>query len=685
MNPILVTGGPILDVATAPRAEAQAAGSFAPVETHQGDAPDPDEIRGMLTYEGGNGRIYDSPLVKLAKTYLSGRPAYAVCFEHAPIAEGEANWNNQVTRIVGQTIGMLARQEDVTPEGIYALLHSAIEQLHDRETRGANETDWFATTWDLICRLWATEESQILAEHNDRRQKVQSGEQLRQQLIAQVREARPQDVPADADAAQVWFLARMIASDGRRHHVMRPDGSYNIRPISDSMLIPMIRDLGMEEVIPTTEIRGKQVVTRTATALLNEHAVPITTIECSARESVAYIDGAGGHKVLHVPVHRLNPKLVPIFDLRVDEWLQALAGQQYDRLTEWLAHSLDVRRAICALNLFGPPGTGKGMLAAGLAECFEGGHRNDGRALGKFNVGLLDSPVVNCDEGVPQINNDEAMTVDQAFRSLVTGGRITIRAMHRDPFNADIYPRILFTSNDRDIVRSIVGHRDLTADDIQAIEQRLLSIEVLEAAQSLLTRRGNYKYTAGWVAGHKGSEYTLANHIFYLFENRKPSLIGAGRLLVEGETSTQIVREMRLRSKGAQTVLRSLVKMIEASGSTSRRGLHVHENRVWVTPAGVVEIAESGLTSAYGEISLPIAGRVLRQFSKHDDAGRAEVTSPPGSQREQRARWVEIDLGILFEEGMRYGMTMARTERMLAAQPGGDDMIAVVLSGKGTA
>lgn len=679
---LLLTGGPVLNVANVPRIETGKNEKFAEVDQYEGEMPDPDEVRELLQKGDGRGRISDSDLVSTARRYLTGREAFDVIFKDRPLAVGDTNWNNQVTKIVGQTVGMLARQEGVTAEGIYALLHSSVEQLQAREQAGVNETDWYEKTWDLVCRMWANEQAQIESEEEERRERQKEAEAHKETLVERLREARPEYVPEDEEEAKEWFNRRMIASNGRQHYVMRKDGSYNYKAVPDSMLIPMIRELGMGDMIPTETVRGKSVVTRTATDILNCHATPILDIECSALEDLAFIEGDQGYKVLHIPIHHLNTsKLAPggKYDERVDEWLRALGGDQYEMLVEWLSHALDVKRPICALNLYGSAGTGKGMLSEGLSECFRGETKNDGRALGKWNSGLLRSPIVNCDEGVPNISSDEALTLDQAFRSMVTGGKMTIRAMRTDPFTAELYPRILFTSNDRDIIRSIVGHRDLTTDDIKAIELRLLSIHVKDEACRLLTSRGNYAYTSGWVAGEKPSRYILANHIYYLYCNRKPSQRGTGRLLVEGETSTALVREMRLRSKGAQLVLRSLVKMLETP--QVRKGLHVHDNRVWVLPAAIVEFAENGMTAVYGDITLPVAGRILRQFSVDDFTyGKVENTNPPGTARDQRGRWIEIDLGLLFEEGMRYGLTVSRIEKMLANQPGGEDVIAAVMS-----
>lgn len=651
----LLLGEARLDPATCPRLNVSAAERFAEADPYQGDMPDPDEVRALLEKPGKGRKPIESDLVKDARKYLQGREAEEVIFKDRALAVGEENWNSQATRIVGQTVGMLARQESATPEGIYALLHSAVEQLQYREDRGAKAADWYETVWSLVCRMWANEEAQIMAERQEREAKIAEARDVRQQLVAQIREARPGVLSDDDGEAEQQLLQEMIASDGRRHYVRRADGSFNIHPVTDPLLIPMIRDLGMEETIPTTEIRGKQIVQRSASALLNDHAKPIVAIRCSAREPVAFIDGPAGGRVLNMPVHRLNPKLEPggRYHEGAAGWLHALLGAQHDRGVEWLAHSLDVKRPICALNLYGSPGTGKGMLAAGLAECFEGEHKNDGRALGKFNLGLLDSPIVNCDEGVPNMSSDESLPVDQAFRALVTGGGIAIRAMHRDPFNADIYPRILFTSNDRDIMRSIIGRRDLTAEDIQAIELRLLSIEVGEEAAELLSSRGGYEYTRGWVAGEQRSEYVLANHIYFLYCKRtKPKFAASHRLLVEGPIGEDGALQEHFRNDPAFKLgVRIIVRTLQSQGvnAAMRDQCHLDGADLYFME-GLFE--PTSMESSYQRPSARRIDKALLEsgIAAGRSEGRRTIAGRRGRWRHV-ARWTELreaasDLGI---------------------------------------
>jgi len=669
----LLGPGDLFDPDTIPVDLTAVAENFAEVKPYEGDMPDADEVRGLLVTTTEKGREVPSDWVRTAKQYLQGRDAYPVCFEDAPI-DTSKGWNNAVVKLVGQIVGMTARQETASPEGIFAILYGALEQLQIEEQRTANQTEWFSKTWDIIARMWANEQAQIEADNKVREAQIIAAKAVRGELLEKIKTQRPQDVPADPEAAEEFLKQRMIASDGRLHWIMRPDASYNIKPISDSMLVPMIRELGMEDVIETSEMRGKSWVTRSGKAILDDHATPVIGVRCSSSEPVAYIEGAPGYRTLHLPVHRLNPAIKPIFSGAVDEWLRKFFGDKYELGIEWLSWCLEVGSPICALNLYGAPGAGKGLLVQGLAECFEGERMNDGRVMGKFNEGLLHTPIINCDEGVPQIKSDEALALDQAFRSFVSGGNITIRSMYQNPFTANVYPRIIFTSNDRDILKSIVGHRDLTDDDIRAIELRLLSINVTSAAREFLTARGNYKYTAGWVHGKNKSQYTLANHIRHLFEYRKPSKHGSGRLLVEGEVQTALVRGMRLRSQSAQTVLKCLVKMIE-SPQTKRHGLHVDDvlGRVWVTPSGVVQFIEGPLAGFEQSLTLPRAGQILRQFSS-STSSELEKTTPPGGQR---GRWAEIDLALLFEETERYGMQNTRIKKLLSLQPDGTNKIAI--------
>jgi hypothetical protein len=365
-------------------------------------------------------------------------------------------------------------------------------------------------------------------------------------------------------------------------------------------------------------------------------------------------------------VHRLNPRLKPAFSHEVDEWLGALFGTMAEAGREWLAHALSAASPICAINLHGASASGKGMLCQGISECFEKESPNDGRAMDRFNIGLLRSPVIWCDEGVPQIKG-LGSTVDQMFRQLVSGGCLPVEGKMRDVIVADIYPRVIFTSNNVNIMQAIVGTRDLTEEDVRAIEQRLLSIHIGPGARRLLESKGAYAYTRGWVAGDGPSRYVVANHVAWLHENRRPSSESSGRFLVEGQVRTELVRDLRLRSDAAQAVIRALARMLESTAP--REGLHVAEGRAWVTVSCVTDYMD--LQALGRGVTMPQVGQVLRQFSAEglNPEEYVPVAKPAGAPR--KGRWIELDLAAVMEECLRYGMASGRVESLLRMQEGG--------------
>lgn len=657
----LVHGGPELDPDSVPRGEIAEAIAYAASTPYEGGRPTPEECVDLLV--SGKGM---SDLCREARRWLRGRESFAVAFEEAGfdkerLAQG---WNNCVLYYVGQVVSMLAPQEVSSPEGCYALLRPALEQLTHADEQGGK--DWEAVGWDMVRRIWSVEEGRLALERAEAERVAEEGREVRREIVETVRAVSPTEVPPDPEEAEGWLQRRMIASDGARHYVMRRDGSYNLHAVSGPLLIPMIRDLGMEGAIQLTKIVGQRAVYKRADEIVAEYATPIMQVRCSVREEIARVDGPAGDRVLRVPIHRLNRKLRPAFSNDVDEWLRELFGPQYEAGLDWLAHALEVARPICALNLYGTPSAGKGMLCQGLSECFEREAPNDGRAMDRFNIGLLNSPVIWCDEGVPMIKG-LGSTVDQVFRTLVAGGTVQVEGKMRDIIVADLYPRVVFASNDRDIVRAIVGNRDLGEDDVRAIEQRLLSVHVGHGARRLLESRGGYSYTRGWVAGDAPSRYVVANHVAFLHGSRKPSAHTTGRFLVEGELATELVRDMRLRSDEALTVIRALSRMLETP--TPRRGLHCAEGRAWVTISCLTDFIEQQQFTT--KMSMGKVSSVLKQLSKTDLDGRGYVRLVRPSGAAERGRWLELDLAALLEECRRYGMACDRIESLMLMRPGG--------------
>jgi hypothetical protein len=658
----ILEDGPTLDPLRAPRIQSgdPRAPTVAAVP-YDAPIPTPEECEALLKAPTGKGgRLVMSEFSRVARRMLRGRESFPVCFEshamdEARLAEG---WNPAVLYYAGQVVAMLAVEEVATPEGCFALLRPALEQLTARDEDGGQ--DWCHVGWSMVCRMWAQEEAKLATEAADRERRAEDGAQVTEKIVADLRKDLGGEVPEDPEEARKWLTRRMIATDGKRHYVMRSDGGYNVAAVSDAALIPMIRELGMEETIPTRQLRGHALVWRSPKDILAECAVPIVSVRCSVREPCSRIVGEQGELELRVPIHRLNPAVQPRFDERVDEWLRCLFGGMADEGLEWLSHCLDVKAPICSLALWGSESAGKGMLVNGIAECFKSERFNDGRAMDRFNIGLLYSPIIWCDEGLPVVRGMGG-TTDEVFRNLVAGGAVQVEGKMRDAISADIYPRLVLTANQEDVLSSLLGRRELSPESVRAIERRILSIRVPRDARVLLEAKGNRRYTAGWVAGEGPSDYVVAGHIMFLHHTRRPARGSSDRFLVEGQTGTEIVRLVQRESPAWQACLRAVNKIVQVPGAD---GAHFADGRVWVTVAVVTNFIEALQLGHSRDVNLRTVGRALRDMRvRRDEGDDVPVTQPLNAPR--KARWIELDLDMLHEVFMEYGLPVEPVKKLL--------------------
>lgn len=671
---MLLPFGELLDPELVTPGEVKGAGSYSSSFSMEfGEKPDEAECHAILFEQGKSGERM-TEWHKKAKRQLGGSDAFPVCFEDVSIDEafmakkGYEGRNVALTKIIGSMCGLLIAFDDTTEEHIYALLRGALEQL---TVECPEREDWTAVGWDILCRMWEGEMSQLAEKRAVLRQAEVRAAGEKADIISTMRSASLELIPEDDIDAREWLEHRMIASDGERHRIMRPDGTYTIKGFPSAILVAAIRDLGVDHLIRTHEIVGNVSKVRSVQDILTDHAIPISRTTATACETHSYIQGPPGDRELVIPIHQLDDTLDPEFDIEIDAWLQLFFGERYPDGIDWLSHCLKVQRPICALNLYGASGAGKGMLVQGVAECFRVKSVNDGRVLGRFNIGLADTPLVNFDEGLPGTMPGCA-SVDQTFRVLTAGGTLPLEGKGKDIIHGTVFPRVIFTSNDLDIIQGIIGNRDLNDDDVAALELRLLTVKIPQAAANLLLSRGQYAYTRQWV-GQK-SEHRLARHILSLnaaLEDTK----GSGRFLVEGDRGSKMMEGMRLRTEASQLVIRLLVELIEANTTGQRTWCLKHEGRVWTTPSAMVEYAEKKNTRE--KLSAKAAGRVLRQIGQQDKGWHSPFPGAP------RSKWYEIDLGMVIREAMAMGRPCEEAMHLYAQSHGQDGLGALLEACRG--
>lgn len=626
--------------------EESATQKYAKVSLQFGERPDDQECSAILYTQGDRGKQLMSNWHKRAKRQLNGSAAYPLCFDEVKLDElfiskrGFGGRNDGLSRVIGSMCGLLIAFDDTTEEHIYALLRSALEQMTcdcpDRE-------DWQATGWDMICRMWEAEVSQMVAKQNVRVEQEQRATKEKTEILEGMRDAGIEEVPPEQDVALEYLDRRMIASDGTYHRIMKPDGTYTVKSFTSSILVAAIRDLGVDHLIQTHEMSGINLKVRDIKDILTDHAVPVSRVLMTCCETQSYIQGPPGDRELVTPIHQLDESLKAEFNTDIDQWLQQFFGDRYPEGIEWLSHCLKVQRPICSINLYGASGAGKGMFVMGIAECFRVKNKNDGKVLGRFNIGLAESPVVNFDEGLPG-TMPGCPTVDQTFRVLTAGGTLSLEGKNKDIVHGTVYPRLIFTSNDLDIIQGIVGGRDLNEDDVAALEVRLLSFKVPHEAANFLMLRGQYAYTKDWVG--QNSKHLLAKHIIALNE-AAPAAASAGRFLVEGDRNSRVMEGARMQTDASQITIRMIVEMAEAKFNGPRTLCLKKDGNFWTTASGLAEFYETkGLSARY---TIKAAGRVLSQLGVTSRNWEAPFEGAP------KGRWCKIDLSIIIKESLAIG------------------------------
>jgi len=221
---------------------------------------------------------------------------------------------------------------------------------------------------------------------------------------------------------------------------------------------------------------------------------------------------------------------------RVERWLELLGAGAI--LLDWLATAPLLDRPTSALQIRGPAGIGKGLIAAGLANWL-GGRTTYAEATGPYDAELIHGPLVVLDEGVAESRPD-------AFRRLTGNFEHRVSAKYRMAEDLRGCPRILITSNEHDPLR--LGREELSAESEHALGQRIIVVEGSIAAGRYLASLGGWQETGTWCE----PDGELVRHFRWLAETRDVS--PGRRYLVEGDAGAWVAAAHLRRGVGADVL-----------------------------------------------------------------------------------------------------------------------------------
>lgn len=170
--------------------------------------------------------------------------------------------------------------------------------------------------------------------------------------------------------------------------------------------------------------------------------------------------------------------LKPRYSDRVERWLSLLCRGETQKVLDWLATLTDLTKPSAALFFKGAKGAGKSLFASGCAAVFrsEATPTPYESAIGDFNSALLNNPVVFADEVETGFNTG-------TFREFIVSFNRSLRAKYLPETTLRGAVRVILAANNPGILRS---KENLTPDDIAAISERILMVEVDKESSAFL-------------------------------------------------------------------------------------------------------------------------------------------------------------------------------------------------------
>lgn len=279
--------------------------------------------------------------------------------------------------------------------------------------------------------------------------------------------------------------------------------------------------------------------------------------------------------------------LTPVFSEHVDQYLRLLGGKSQEPLLDWVSLVTKLEKPCAALFLYGASSAGKSLLALGLTRLWTKGAATQLKdVLANFNDSLGGSPLVVDDEGVSCAAQKEGGSAE--IRNLIQEYSRPLKRKFKDIATLMGSLRLIVTANNK---KAMSWKESLNSDDIHALRDRILSIEVGENSAAFLRSLSNDERDV-FVLGD-----SIAKHALWLRDNR--TVDHNLRFLVAGNDSAHVDSIVANTQMGPHVFAWLTCYLLNPSRMDSQDTLQIriYDGRLLVMARGLVENWETYITN----------------------------------------------------------------------------------------
>jgi hypothetical protein len=392
---------------------------------------------------------------------------------------------------------------------------------------------WLEEARDMLERAFTRRAEREAAELADR----EMGMRALRRDSAQAAQYTSQEKEADTDPSEqypaellsIWFRQQGVETvdEFRKRWIIQRGESFYVfvggrysRPVMRGELdVSLPRDLSRAPVAleRQTGTNGDSSRRATTQEILGDYCSVARGVRASLSLQRSFYDP--GTQTFHEAVCPLIP-IEPTFHQEIADWLEFLGGNNVKGLLDFVASVSRLERQSGALILQGEKGTGKTLLANGLARLW--GAQAPSRldvALSSFNDTIIGCPLLFADEKLP-----DRPGITAELRDLLGSPARTLSRKFMPSAVLEGSVRLIIASNNENIFSNA---EDLSVADMAAVAARFIYITPSPGAAQYLIKLGGPPVVNQWI--HRNM---IAEHAMWLRDNH--AVDETSRFLAEG-------------------------------------------------------------------------------------------------------------------------------------------------------